>query len=168
MGLCDQFVEDEDAVKNLAEAIGSECKIDKVVVVVHRTPLLESHKTTIRNLLNELKYPNNKENFVFLYNKTENMDYDKKQQILRELGEDLGVDIDYKIPVTTPATPGDDILKNTTHFEAGQAVGVNPNNFMDAKSKKTINTLKTTLLPHVASVLRSPKRLDVNQGCKIQ
>ena len=168
MGLCDQFVEDEDAVKNLANAIGSESKIDKVVVVVDKTPLKESHKITIKNLLNELKYPNNKDNFLFLFNKTEKRDYEKKQQMLRELGEDLGVDIDYQIPVITPATPGDDILKNTTHFLAGQAVGVNPANLMDDKSKKTINTLKTTLLPHVASVLRSPKRLDVNQGCKIQ
>ena len=74
MGLCDLFVEDEEAVQLLSGAILTEhSKIDKVVIVLAETPITAAHKLAIKDLLQKLSYQDNKENFVFLYNKTEGL-----------------------------------------------------------------------------------------------
>ena len=65
MGLCDLFIEDKEAVRNLSEALFTEqTKIDKVVIVVSETPISPAHSSAIKELLKELSYQENKDNFV--------------------------------------------------------------------------------------------------------
>ena len=154
MGLCDLFIEDEEAVRNLSEAIFTEqTKIDKVVIVVSETPISTAHSSAIKELLNELSYQENKDNFVFLFNKTEGLDDDTKLRLLMEIGSELGVDMDHRIPVAMPK-PGEGTLETLTFFRAGEPIGTNEADFNDPDSKKTINIVKNNLLPHCKTVLR--------------
>ena len=123
MGLCDLFVEDEEAVQLLSGAILTEhSKIDKVVIVLSETPITAAHKLAIKDLLQKLSYQDNKENFVFLYNKTEGLNESTKMELLVKMGEELGVDVDYKIPVAMPGQGG--TLETMTYFRAGEAIGI--------------------------------------------
>ena len=152
MGLCDLFMEDEEAVRNLSEAIFTEqTKIDKVVIVVGETPISTAHSAAIKVLLQELSYKNNKDNFVFLFNKTEGLDDDTKLRLLMEIGKELDVDMDHRIPV---AMPGMGTLETLTYFRAGEAIGTNQADYNDPDSQNTINIVKNNLLPHCKTVLR--------------
>ena len=152
MGLCDLFMEDEEAVRNLSEAIFTEqTKIDKVVIVVGETPISTAHSAAIKVLLQELSYKNNKDNFVFLFNKTEGLDDDTKLRLLMEIGKELDVDMDHRIPV---AMPGMGTLETLTYFRAGEAIGTNQADYKDPDSQNTINIVKNNLLPHCKTVLR--------------
>ena len=152
MGLCDLFMEDEEAVRNLSEAIFTEqTKIDKVVIVVGETPISTAHSAAIKVLLQELSYKNNKDNFVFLFNKTEGLDDDTKLRLLMEIGKELDVDMDHRIPV---ALPGMGTLETLTYFRAGEAIGTNQADYNDPDSQNTINIVKNNLLPHCKTVLR--------------
>lgn len=167
MGLCDLFVEDEEAVQLLSGAILTEhSKIDKVVIVLSETPITVAHKLAIKNLLKKLSYKENKENFVFLYNKTEGLNESTKMELLVKMGEELGVDVDFKIPVAMPGQGG--TLETTTHFRAGEAIGTDVADFNNPESRHTIDVLKNNLLPHCSTVLRSPKRMTVKSACTIQ
>ena len=152
MGLCDLFMEDEEAVRILSEAIFTEqTKIDKVVIVVGETPISTAHSAAIKVLLQELSYKNNKDNFVFLFNKTEGLDDDTKLRLLMEIGKELDVDMDHRIPV---ALPGMGTLETLTYFRAGEAIGTNQADYNDPDSQNTINIVKNNLLPHCKTVLR--------------
>ena len=165
MGFCDQFVEDEDAIAHLSSAILAEgAKIDKVVIVVSETPISATQKKALKSLLSLLAYPIFKDHFIFLYNKTENLTIESKMRLVETLGKDLEVDINHKIMVAEP----DGALETISSFKAGKAVGVNPANYDDEESRKTITFLKEALLPHCASVLQSAKRLSVPEACSIQ
>ena len=153
MGLCDLFVEDEDAVQLLSGAILAEhSKIDRVVIVLAGTPIKAAHKCAIKALLQKLSYKDNKDNFVFLYNKTEGADQSTKMKLVRSMGEELGVDVDYKIPVSMPGPSG--TLESTTYFRAGEAIGTNVEDFSSPASRDTIDLVKNNLLPHCSTVLR--------------
>jgi len=161
MGLCDLFMEDEEAVRNLSEAIFTEqTKIDKVVIVVGETPISTAHSAAIKVLLQELSYKDNKDNFVFLFNKTEGLDDDTKLRLLMEIGKELDVDMDHRIPV---AMPGMGTLETLTYFRAGEAIGTNQADYNDPDSQNTINIVKNNLLPHCKTVLRSPRRLTIQK-----
>ena len=153
MGLCDLFVEDKEAVQLLTGPILTEhSKIDKVVIVLSETPITEVHKLAIKDLLKKLSYQNNKDNFVFLYNKTEGLDESTKKELLVKMGKELGVDVDHKIAVAMPGHRG--TLETMTYFRAGEAIGTNVNDFNDPESRKTIEIVKNNLLPHCSTVLR--------------
>ena len=152
MGLCDLFVEDEEAVQVLSGAILTEySKIDKVVIVLSETPITAAHKLAIKDLLRKLSYEDNKENFVFLYNKTEGLNESTKMELLMKMGEELGVEVDYKIPV---AMPGRGTLETTTYFLAGVAIGTDVADYNNPESRHTIDVVKNNLLPHCSTVLR--------------
>ena len=154
MGLCDLFIEDEEAVRNLSEAIFTEqTRIDKVVIVVSETPISTAHSSAIKELLKELSYQDNKDNFVFLFNKTEGLEDDTKLRLLMEIGSELEVDMDHRIPVAMPK-PGEGTLETLTFFRAGEAIGTNQADFNDPDSQNTINIVKNNLLPHCKTVLR--------------
>eukprot|EP00092_Neocalanus_flemingeri_P009587 GFUD01010318.1.p1 GENE.GFUD01010318.1~~GFUD01010318.1.p1 ORF type:complete len:473 (+),score=105.48 GFUD01010318.1:39-1457(+) len=165
MGCCDQYVEDEDAISHLSNAIFAEgSKIDKVVIMVSNTPISAANKKALKALLDSLHYSRIKDNVIFLYNKTEKLDYEEKIALVERMGKDLDVDINHKIQVAKP----DGMLEIISHFKAGRAVGVDTANLDSEESKKTILFLKEALLPQCASVLQSPKRIGMGEGCCIQ
>ena len=123
-----------------------------MVIVLSETPITAAHKLAIKDLLQKLSYQDNKENFVFLYNKTEGLNESTKMELLVKMGEELGVDVDFKIPVAMPGQGG--TLETTTYFRAGEAIGTDVADFNNPESRHTIDVLKNNLLPHCSTVLR--------------
>ena len=68
-----------------------------------------------------------------------------------EIGKELDVDMDHRIPV---ALPGMGTLETLTYFRAGEAIGTNQADYNDPDSQNTINIVKNNLLPHCKTVLR--------------
>ena len=71
-----------------------------------------------------MSYRENKDNFVFLFIKKEVLDEDTKLRLLMEIGSELGVDMNHRIPVAMPK-PGEGTLETLTFFRAGEAIGTN-------------------------------------------
>ena len=88
--------------------------------MVSDTPISTAHTSAIKELLKELSYQENKDNFVFLFNKTEGLDDDTK--LLMEIGSELEVDMNHRIPVATPK-PGEGTLETLTFLRAGDEPG---------------------------------------------
>ena len=68
------------------------------------------------------------------------------------MGEELGADVDHKIPVAMPGQRG--TLETTTYFRAGETIGTDVGDFNDPESRHTIGLVKNNLLPHCSTVLR--------------
>ena len=68
------------------------------------------------------------------------------------MGEELGVDVDHKIPVAMPGQSG--TLETMTYFRSGETIGTDVGDFNDPESRHTIDVLKNNLLPHCSTVLR--------------
>ena len=90
--------------------------------MVSDTPISTAHTSAIKELLKELCYQENKDNFVFLFNKTEGLDDDTKLRLLMEIGSELEVDMNHRIPVATPK-PGEGTLETLTFLRAGDEPG---------------------------------------------
>ena len=61
---------------------------------------------------------------MFLNNKTEGLSSESTMKnLLVKMGEELGVDVDHKIPVAMPGQRG--TLETTTYFRAGETI-LNP------------------------------------------
>ena len=90
---------------------------------------------------------------MFLNNKTEGLSSESTMKnLLVKMGEELGVDVDHKIPVAMPGQRG--TLETTTYFRAGETIGTDVTDFNDPESRRTIDLLKNNLLPHCSTVLR--------------
>ena len=110
MGSCDTFLENKEAALILLRDILSEhSKIDKVVFVTYGDISL-AHQEAIIQIMDRFQYPRQcitthssfaekKDNFVFLYNKTEKMTEEQKLTKLKDMGKKLGADIGHEIPV---------------------------------------------------------------------
>ena len=96
MGLCDTFLEDEEAITNLFEDfINEHSKIDKVVFVTCGFISPEQEKG-LSSILDRFQYPRQltdmdsmkkRNNFIFLYNKTETMNDAIKMRALQDMGK---------------------------------------------------------------------------------
>ena len=122
-------------------------QVSKVTPLFPRHPISTAHSSAIK----EMSYQENKDNFVFLFNKTEGLDDDTK--LLMEIGSELEVDMNHRIPVAMPK-PGGGTLETLTFFRAGEAIGTSQADFNNPDSQKTINIVKNNLLPHCKTVLR--------------
>ena len=80
-------------------------------------------------------------------------DQSTKMKLVRSMGEELGVDVDYKIPVSMPRPSV--TLESTTYFRAGEAIGTNVEDFNNPASRHTIDLVKNNLLPHCSTALSS-------------
>lgn len=181
MGVCDTFLENTEALDNLfIDIISEHSKIDKVVFVTYEI-ISDAHKEAMVRILDRFQYPRQnvnkskdfkekRNNFVFLYNKTENMPEEEKLNKVEEMGDKLGVDIGHKIPVEM-LFPGkeDTGMLVPVIFKAGLATGINQTGEFDDATKETCKQLKSLLLPHTRRVLMSPQRLSIAQlQCPIQ
>ena len=91
-------------------------QVSKVTLLFPRHPISTAHSSAIK----EMSYQENKDNFVFLFNKTEGLDDDTK--LLMEIGSELEVDMNHRIPVATPK-PGEGTLETLTFLRAGDEPG---------------------------------------------
>jgi len=171
MGLCDTFLEDEEAITNLFEDfINEHSKIDKVVFVTCGFISPEQEKG-LSSILDRFQYPRQltdmdskkkRNNFIFLYNKTETMNDAIKLRALQNMGKKLGVDIGHKVPVMTLAPGEEDSGMMAEHkVNAGMATSTNCDGEFDAATQKTFKKLKAALLPHTVEILQSPDRLQI-------
>ena len=121
--------------------------------------------------LNESKEINRKrDNFVFIYHKTEKMTEEEKLKKLQEMGDRLGVATGHKIPIEM-LIPGmeDTGVEMNTFVKAGLTTGINTSGELDDETKKSAKQLKAVLVPHTRKVLMSPQRLNISKfQCPIQ
>jgi GTP-binding protein EngB required for normal cell division len=179
MGLCDTFLEDEEAINNLfKDFLPEHSKIDKVVFVTSGL-ISPKQKEALCTILDRFQYPRNitvkdvkekKDNFVFLYNKSETLSDAEKLTALQDMGVKLGIDIGHKIPVMM-LVPGmeDAGVMAQNYTNTALATSTNTEGVFDAPTKETYRKLKAALLPHTKKVLQSPKRLHIAElQCPIQ
>jgi len=72
------------------------------------------------------------------------------------MGEDLGVDVNRKIKIRKPDASG--VTRTDSYIDAGNAIGVDPNDYTAEASKQTVRWMKEAVLPHCLDVLQAPKR----------
>jgi len=153
IGFCDTFLEDDEVLRDMLENIN----IDKSKVVVVCSGIIEdAQEIAMKTLMSTLGYENFKDNFIFIYNKTENLSKPEKNKGLSDMGKKLGVNVNHKIVITVPT--GDGALRTSLSFFAGACTGFQPDSF-DENCQKTFNLLRDQVLPHSSDVLRDEKRI---------
>ena len=179
MGLCDTFLEDKEAINNLfKDFLPEHSKIDKVVFVTSGR-ISPIQKEALCTILDRFQYPCNitvkdvkekKDNFVFIYNKSETLSDAEKLTALQDMGDKLGIDIGHKIPVMMLVPGKKDIgVMAQCYTHTALATSTNTEGVFDAPTQSTNTRLKAALLPHTKKVLQSPKRLHIAElQCPIQ
>ena len=91
VGYCDSIISDNDIALMIKNQIKSKhLKIDRVLILCYGR-IQKTHITEIRRMLEWLDYQNHKENFIFLYNKADQVDEENRSKNLWEMCSLLGV-----------------------------------------------------------------------------
>eukprot|EP00929_Paragymnodinium_shiwhaense_P037229 TRINITY_DN19875_c0_g1_i4.p1 TRINITY_DN19875_c0_g1~~TRINITY_DN19875_c0_g1_i4.p1 ORF type:complete len:447 (+),score=79.11 TRINITY_DN19875_c0_g1_i4:66-1343(+) len=126
IGFCDSVIAPDEVLKIVKEYLRANVVyLDKVVIVTAGRIELEQ-ATAIRNIMSWLRYPSHKPEFVFIYNKAEDLDEAEKVQCLGQMCEALGADgkfcavtdnIETKFTLTTgfrPRAPLEEVQEDLT------------------------------------------------------
>eukprot|EP00092_Neocalanus_flemingeri_P025935 GFUD01028109.1.p1 GENE.GFUD01028109.1~~GFUD01028109.1.p1 ORF type:complete len:521 (+),score=131.24 GFUD01028109.1:141-1703(+) len=102
IGLCDTVLSETEVYDLIKDSIRANLVyIDKVVIVCSGR-IERAHKEAVKNIMNWLDYEHNKENFVFLYNKSDSDSEDTRQQNLVTMCEKFDISIEQTVNIQTP------------------------------------------------------------------
>eukprot|EP00092_Neocalanus_flemingeri_P071690 GFUD01088148.1.p1 GENE.GFUD01088148.1~~GFUD01088148.1.p1 ORF type:complete len:655 (-),score=157.51 GFUD01088148.1:124-2088(-) len=102
IGLCDTVLSETEVYDLIKDSIRANLVyIDKVAIVCSGR-IERAHKEAVKNIMNWLDYEHNKENFVFLYNKSDSDSEDTRQQNLVIMCEEFDISIEQTVNIHSP------------------------------------------------------------------
>lgn len=133
IGFCDSELSPSDVMNTVKQHLTSiYYDIDKVVLVCAAGRLEQQQQAAIRQIMEWLRYTDNKVNFVLVYNKCDGLDEAQREDLLGQACEKLHLDTSSSLPVKpTPCLPSTTLKGQTqnriTDLALQVAVGFPPN-----------------------------------------